>query len=124
MSDRAGHEADEFQKRVLERLGNVVCPCAAAEGYSSYGIDDMGLVRSIERDGDEVVVDLRLTSPGCLKIGYLEDEIDEHVGSLPSVESVSVTADEGLEWRPEMMSEEFQAARQERIRGTVVDLDS
>jgi metal-sulfur cluster biosynthetic enzyme len=115
---------EEFRERVLEQLGNVVCPCAAAEGYSSYGIDDMGLVRAIERDGDEVLIDLRLTSPGCLKIGYLEDEIAKHVGSLPSIESVSVTADEGLEWRPDMMSEEFQEARRDRIRGTVADLES
>jgi metal-sulfur cluster biosynthetic enzyme len=115
---------DDFRERVLERLGNVVCPCAAAEGYSSYGIDDMGLVKSIEREGDEVVVNLRLTSPGCLKIGYLQDEIDEHVGSLPGVESITVTADEGLEWRPEMMSEEFQEARRERIDRMVADLES
>jgi metal-sulfur cluster biosynthetic enzyme len=115
---------DDFRERVLERLGNVVCPCAAAEGYSAYGIDDMGLVKSIEREDGEVVVDLRLTSPGCLKIGYLEDEIDEHVGSLPGVESIRVTADEGMEWRPEMMSDEFQKARRERIEQRAPDLES
>lgn len=80
-----------------------------------------GGVRSIDRDGDEVVIDLRLISPWCLKIGYPKDEIDKHVGLFHGVESVSVTADEGLEWRPEMNSEEFQEARRERIKESVAE---
>lgn len=116
-------QPDDLHEEVLTQLGNVVCPCATAEGYTEYGIDDMGLVKSLEKDGAELRVDLRLIGPGCLKIGYLRYEIDKHVTEISEIESVTVTTDNGLEWRPDMMSEEFKEVRRERVQKTLEDAD-
>lgn len=116
-------QPDDLREEVMQQLGNVVCPCATAEGYSEYGIDDMGLVKSIEKDGDELHINLRLTGPGCMKIGYLRDRIHEQVTQLPEIKSVTVTTDKGLEWRPDMMSEEFKEVRREKVSQTMEDAD-
>ena len=51
-------------EEVVASLREIVDPCSAATGVP-VSIVDMGLVRHVEIDGDEVRVELRLTSPLC-----------------------------------------------------------
>lgn len=97
--------------RVRQKLRGITDPCSAANG-SDLNIVEMGLVEDIEVEGKEVRVDMRLTTPACHMVPYFLEEIEEKVGTFSSVESVSVETDDGMEWRPEMMSERAKEKRQ------------
>jgi metal-sulfur cluster biosynthetic enzyme len=100
---------------VRNALTEVIDPCSAARG-TDLNLVEMGLVRSIEVDGREVTVGLRLTSPACHMVHYLVDEVEDVVGDLPGVDAVSVEADSGLEWRPSMMTDTAIEKREEYLR--------
>ena len=83
----------------------------------------MGLLRKIEIDEGVVHIELRITSPSYMMVGYFIEQADEWVGSLPGVEEVTLETDGGLSWREDMMAEEamtrrrkHQAAVAERYR--------
>lgn len=95
---------------VRERLDRIVDPCSEARG-TDISIVEMGLLKSIEVDGGTVHVELRITSPSCMMVGYFIEQAEEQVGNLPGVEEVTLETDAGLSWREEMMSEEAKKRR-------------
>lgn len=97
---------------VRDRLDRIVDPCSEANG-SNLSIVEMGLVDEIDIDGSHVTVDLRVTSPHCMMLPAFIDGADEEVGSLPSVESVRVNFDDGMEWSDDMITEEGQRKREQ-----------
>jgi metal-sulfur cluster biosynthetic enzyme len=104
-----------LRSAILERLDEVKDPCSAASGVP-MGLSEMGLVDSVEiSEGGDVKVNLRLTSPFCHMIAFLTKESIARVGALPAVRSVSVNADNGLDWSPTMISPAAQARRQKRL---------
>ena len=84
-------------EEVVASLRGIVHPCSAATGMP-LSIVDMGLVRHVEIDGDEVRVELRLTSPLCHQVPYFLMEIERLVGALDGVHSVTCDYDLGREW--------------------------
>lgn len=104
----------DCETRVTERLRAVIDPCSAAQGYH-LDVVEMGLVRDVSVSDGHATVALRLTSPTCMMVDRFVDQIDEQVGALPCVESVSVTTDDGLSWHPGMMAEPVRERRRERI---------
>ena len=85
-------------EEVVASLRGIVDPCSAATGVP-LSIVDMGLVRRlVEIDGDEVRVELRLTSPLCHQVPYFLMEIERLVGALDGVHSVTCDYDLGREW--------------------------
>ena len=72
----------------------------------------MGLLKSIEIDAGHVTVNMRLTSPLCFMVPYFIRETEDRVGGLRGVESVTLETDTGMEWTPEMMSEEAKQRRE------------
>lgn len=107
---------------VRERLDDIVDPCSEARG-TDISIVEMGLLKRVEVDGGSVHVELRITSPSCMMVGYFIEQARERVGALPGVEEVTLSTDAGLTWREEMMAEsakerrkEHQAALAERYR--------
>jgi metal-sulfur cluster biosynthetic enzyme len=108
--DRVGREL------VLERLEQIADPCSVASG-DALGLHSMGLIESVDVDPAGVVtVDLRLTAPSCLMIGFFVTEIEARVGDLPGVTGVVVKHDVGDRWEPEMMAPEVIARRRARFR--------
>lgn len=99
--------------RVEEQLDEVIDPCSAANG-TDLSIVEMGLVDDVEIDASAVTVSLRLTSPFCMQIPYFIDEVEERVGNLDGVSSVTLETDQGREWHRGMMSESARARREER----------
>jgi metal-sulfur cluster biosynthetic enzyme len=89
---------------VRERLDEIVDPCSEARG-TDISIVEMGLLKKIEIDDGTVHVELRITSPSCMMVGYFIEQAQERVGGLPGVEEVTLSTDAGLSWRDEMMSE-------------------
>lgn len=104
-------EARPREKRVREKLREIVDPCSAANG-SNLDIVEMGLVNNVEITDGDVRVEMRLTTPACHMIPYFIEEIDSRVGTLLGVESIEVETDDGMEWDTEMMSEEAKQKRQ------------
>ena len=90
-------------EEVVASLREIVDPCSAATGVP-LSIVDMGLVRQVEIDGDEVRVELRLTSPLCHQVPYYLMEIERLVGALDGVRSVTCDYDLGLEWTSALIS--------------------
>ena len=115
---------------VREQLDDIVDPCSEARG-TDISIVEMGLLKSIEvRDG-EVHIDLRITSPSCMMVGYFIEQAQERVGSLEGVEEVTLSTDAGMDWREEMMSEdalerraEHQQALADRYEEEQADLEA
>jgi len=97
---------------VRERLDRIVDPCSEARG-TDISIVEMGLLKSVEVDDGSVHIELRITSPSCMMVGYFIEQAQEHVGSLSGVEEVTLETDAGLSWRDEMMAADAKKRRQE-----------
>lgn len=95
-------------------LDTVIDPCSAANG-TDLSVLEMGLVDSVTVEDGHVDVELMVTSPMCTMVPYFIKEIRRDVGELDSVESVDVSADNGLEWMPSMMSEEAKKRRRKTL---------
>jgi metal-sulfur cluster biosynthetic enzyme len=87
---------------IYAALEGVIDPCSAATGVP-LSILDMGLLHGVEIAGDEVLVDLRLTSPLCHQAPYFIMEVEQRVGALAEVRSVVCRTDIGVAWEPVMM---------------------
>lgn len=104
-----------LRAQILERLNRIQDPCSVAGG-SPMGLTEMGLVGSVQiGDDGDVAVRLRLTSPFCHMIAFMQTEAQNQVGSPPGVRSVRVTGDQGLDWSPDLISPEAQARRRRRL---------
>ncbi|WP_344111395.1 metal-sulfur cluster assembly factor [Nocardioides humi] len=95
----------------MGRLRTVHDPCSVASGRP-INLVDMGMVDRVTI-GDDGTVDiyLKLTSPACYLMPYLESESVRAVAEVPGVRSVAVHPDEGLDWSPRMMAESVRADR-------------
>jgi len=99
---------------IRDKLDNVIDPCSEANG-SNLSIVEMGLVDEIRLDGDEVTVDMLLTSPHCMMLPAFVDGVNEVVGSLDGVESVEVNFDDGLEWTDDRISADGNQKRKDAM---------
>ncbi len=87
--------------QILEALRGVEDPEAA------MSIVDLGLVYAVECEGQEVRVDMTLTSPSCPLGPYMVDEVTAAVrAAVPGVPDVQVNLVWDPPWTPERMSEE------------------
>ena len=70
-------------------------------------IYDLGLVYNIDIKETESVVGVRmtLTAPGCPAAGYLLQDMQREIESLPGVKDALVEVIWDPPWTPEMMSE-------------------
>ena len=108
---------------VERRLDEVVDPCSAANG-TDLGLVEMGLVADIEIESAHVTISLRLTSPFCMQIPYFVDEVEEKVGELDGVSSVTLETDQGTEWHQGMMADSARARREERKAARIETLEA
>jgi metal-sulfur cluster biosynthetic enzyme len=95
---------------IREKLKNVIDPCSAANG-SNLDIIEMGLLDNILIEGSHVHVELMVTSPMCTMVSYFIKEVRNEVTELPNVDTVEVSADNGLEWTPSMLTPKAQTKR-------------
>jgi metal-sulfur cluster biosynthetic enzyme len=114
MTDRS---PADLERRVRDCLRQIKDPCSVATGHPLH-LEEMGLVKSVDVDAEagHAVVDLRLTSPTCVMVGYFVTEIQQLVRqALPEIRDVDVHFDHGFDWTPKMMSEEVRRARASRF---------
>ncbi len=94
----------EFEQRIRKELDEIKDPCSVAAGQP-MGLSEMGLIRDVEISADgDVAIAMRLTSPFCHMIGFFKSETIERISALPGVRSVTMTADQGLDWSPSDIS--------------------
>jgi ATP-binding protein involved in chromosome partitioning len=74
-------------------------------------VTELDMVRDVAIDGPDVTVTIALTVAGCPLRSSFEDQVAEHVGTLPDVRSVSLQFD--------VMSPDERAALTTRLRGGV-----
>jgi metal-sulfur cluster biosynthetic enzyme len=92
---------------VRQALRGIADPCSIAAGIP-IDLTDMGLVTAITVADGQVTVQLQLTSPFCMQIGLISDQITGVVGALEGVTAVSVDIDHTAEWLPTMVAPEAQ----------------
>lgn len=110
-SERTEHISVDAVERELDQI---IDPCSASRG-TNHSIIEMGLLDSIEIDGSDVTINMRLTSPACFMIPYFIRKTEERVGALNGVESVELVTDSGLNWSPDLMSPEAKQRRKEYL---------
>jgi metal-sulfur cluster biosynthetic enzyme len=99
---------------VKAQLDDVVCPCAETLS-NGYNVKEMGMLKSIDVSDGHVSINLRLTQPACFQSKYIRGEAEDSIQELSGVDSVSVDIDDGLDWRPDMMSEEVKRERRSQV---------
>ena len=71
-------------------------------------IVDLGLVYGVQVNGDQVVVQMTLTSPGCPYGPYLIHQVRDTVQSLKSISTADVQVVWDPPWGPDKMTEEVR----------------
>jgi metal-sulfur cluster biosynthetic enzyme len=105
-------DTDSLAVQARDRLDEIIDPCSEARG-TNISIVEMGLLKSIEVSDGHVHIDLRITSPSCMMVGYFIEQAEQRVGSLDDVEEVTLSTDAGMNWREEMMAEQALEQRRE-----------
>src|SRR5204863_6601507 len=93
------------RESVLAALGKVIDP------ELRRPVTDLDMVRDVGVAGGDVTVRIALTVAGCPLRSSFQDQVQEHVGGLPGVESVRLEFD--------VMSPEERAALTTKLRGGV-----
>jgi ATP-binding protein involved in chromosome partitioning len=91
------------EAEILEALGKVIDP------ELRRPVTELNMVRAVEIDGSEVTVTIALTVVGCPLRSSFEDQVAQHVGTLPSVSRVTLHFD--------VMSPDERAALTLKLRG-------
>ena len=68
-------------------------------------IVDLGLIYGFDWTGDDVVLHMTLTAPGCPVAGILAEEVKSAVEKVPSVHQATVDMVWEPAWTPDRMSE-------------------
>ena len=89
---------------VEEALSNVIDP--------ELGLDfvELGLIYGVDIEGGRVHVTFTLTSPACPIGPQVSEQIEEFVGELEGVDSVSSSMVFSPPWTPEKMTEDAKFA--------------
>jgi metal-sulfur cluster biosynthetic enzyme len=85
---------------VLDALRGVPEPCSIAM-KAPMDITEMGLVETIEIDGDHVDVTLVLTDPSCVHFTAMQRYISDELLQLDGVETVAVGISARTLWTPD-----------------------
>jgi metal-sulfur cluster biosynthetic enzyme len=109
-------------------LNGIVDPCSEAAGAPA-GLDDMGLVRSVEISesaaGTTVRVEIGVTEPGCFMIYPFCREARERLAGIERIDTVEVDLANGADWMPSDMSEAYRKllTRKRAVREAALGLE-
>ena len=93
------------REQILEALGRVIDP------ELRRPVTELDMVRAVEVDGGDVTVTIALTVVGCPLRSSFEQQVGEHVGSLPGVTSVRLEFD--------VMTPDERAVLTTKLRGGI-----
>jgi metal-sulfur cluster biosynthetic enzyme len=85
-------------------LNTITDPCSAAAGVP-IGLVDMGIVESIDIDGDAVKIKLLPTFPGCIYTAIFSNEIQSKLAEFDWTGDVAIDLEaQGSVWDEDRMS--------------------
>jgi metal-sulfur cluster biosynthetic enzyme len=93
---------------VWQALERVVDPCSIATGVP-INLVAMGLVKEVRREGGQVYIALRLTSPICWQAANILRQINEQVSRVQGVGRVECEIDPYAEWTPDMIESRYRS---------------
>jgi metal-sulfur cluster biosynthetic enzyme len=79
----------EKYRQVVDAVNQIIDPCSKTIGVPA-GLGDMGLIDQILLDGSTVRISLLPTTPGCILLGALEEEMKKSVGALAWCDHVEI----------------------------------
>ena len=103
---RAQHDdlPSGLRAAVISALDLVADPCSVARG-EPLGVVEMGLLTCLSivstATGFRVVVQLRLTSPGCLFWSHFEQQATERLLAIEEVNAVDIDWSTEFDWEPD-----------------------
>ena len=92
--------AELTREQCLKALAKVIDPELGLDAVS------LGLIYGVDVHGQEVVVDMTMTSPSCPLTGQMIFEANNELLKIPGVERASVNLVWDPPWTPERMTEE------------------
>jgi metal-sulfur cluster biosynthetic enzyme len=98
------HSPTEAQVRTV--LAAVIDPCSRSAGVPA-SLEDMGLLRRIEIDGDSIDVEITLTEPMCVMGGWFLQESNTLLRARWPEATVTVAMDRTLNWTEADMTEAY-----------------
>lgn len=104
----------EVTDQIIDRIRAVLDPCSCLTD-SPVNIVDMGLVESVEIEGTSVEIELVPTSPMCLYMAEIMDEVKAEVSALDAVEEVHVRQNIETIWRPNRLAEHLKTTERAAI---------
>lgn len=116
MTDGALESRDltALRDEISQALDKAVDPCSFAAGRP-MGLVEMGLVERIDiAESGQATIALTLTSPSCMMLGQIIDQIDAQVAPLTGGVLPRVTFDDGLSWTPNRIRGSAREHREER----------
>jgi len=108
----------DLDGRVRERLDEVLDPCSTFT-ERPQSIVDLGLVDGVAIDDGNVTVDLLPTNQLCMYIPHMTEEIENRVGAVPAVDSVTVEIVADEVWTKDRMTDEAHEDREEYFQERV-----
>jgi metal-sulfur cluster biosynthetic enzyme len=99
-----GAPFNDVLQQVKAALNRVADPCSIATGVP-IGLCDMGMLKDVSIDGNNVDVVLRLTSPICWQAGNIIEAVEKQLREIMSG-TVKCAIDHSAEWMPHMMADE------------------
>jgi metal-sulfur cluster biosynthetic enzyme len=107
-----------LEAEIRGALRSVHDPCSVASNMP-LNVLDMGLVRDWRLAARRLDVRLVLTSVACFHVSAIVAAIEQQLGTLDGIDSVTVTIDHGTLWGPELMSDRAREAVARRRRRTL-----
>jgi metal-sulfur cluster biosynthetic enzyme len=89
----------ERERLIMENLKQIYDP------EIPMNIVDLGLIYGFEWTGDDVLLKMTLTAPGCPVAGILAEEVKNAIEKVPQIHGAKVDLIWDPPWTPERMSE-------------------
>ena len=102
-------------------LKTAIDPCSVAAG-TPMNLVEMGLVDDVTvNDDGEIAISLSLTSPSCMMLGQIMEQIDAVVTPLNGGKRPYIGFDDGLTWTPDRITGEARVRRETR-RKVIIEM--
>jgi metal-sulfur cluster biosynthetic enzyme len=89
----------ERERLIMENLKQIYDP------EIPMNIVDLGLIYGFEWTGEDVLLKMTLTAPGCPVAGILAEEVKNAIEKVPNIHGAKVDLIWDPPWTPERMSE-------------------
>jgi ATP-binding protein involved in chromosome partitioning len=84
-------------------------------------VTELDMVRDVEIDGGRVGLTIALTVAGCPLRGSFEQQVTDHVGAVPGVESIDLAFDVMTPEERQVLTQKLRGGVDERTKGIQLD---